>query len=186
VRTIPVKKKVLDRISFRSLDKVRKRIFGAFDKPDVKIPGKDKAKHLGEPGRLHLHQCVAQFRGALLPQTTGSIGNHFGARFIEAASKMLHEQLSDYAPRVAEKLASVESERNYLMSVASPLRDLSELTGGTKKQLGTLAKEFVRDSDIIPQPKSVERNQPTPQNAGQQGSGRHKRGESKASKSRSR
>jgi hypothetical protein len=186
VRTIPVKKKVIDRLSFRSLDKVRKRIFGAFDKPDVKIPGKDKAKHLGEPGRLHLHQCVAQFRGALLPQTTGSIGDHFGARFMEAASKMLHEQLSDYAPRVAEKLANVESERTYLMSVASPLRVLSELTGDTKKQLGALAKDFIRDADVIPQAKTVARNQTAPQQAGKQGSNRHKRGESHGSKSRSR
>lgn len=206
VRTIPVKKGVMDRISFRSVDKVRTRIFGAFDKPDVKIPGRDKAKHLGEAGRLHLHQRVAQFRGVLLPQTTESIGDHFGSRFMAAAGKMLCEQLKDYAPRIADKLASIESERTYLMSVASPLRDLSELTGNTKTQLSALASQFVREvkvipqavipqaapsqtapqQAVIPQAKDVVLDPKSPQPPGKQGSKQHKRGKSKDSKSRTR
>lgn len=187
VRSIPVKKGVLDRLSFRSLDKVRQRIFGAFDKPDVKIPGKDKAKHLGEPGRLHLHQCVAQFKGELLPQTTESIGQHFGPRFLEAASTMLRQQLGEYAPRIAEKLASIESERTYLMSVASPLRDLSELTGGTKNQLSALASQFVREAEMIPQQKDVVLDPKAPQQpkTGKQPA-KGRRGKSPGSKSRSR
>ena len=44
VRRIPVKKGVLDRLAFRSLDRVRERLFGPPDRPDVKIPGKDKAR----------------------------------------------------------------------------------------------------------------------------------------------
>jgi len=178
VRTIPVKKGVVDRLTFRSLDKVRTRIFGAFDKPDIKVPGKDKAKYLGEPGRLHLHQCVAQFRGTLLPQTTGSIGYHFGARFMEVADKMLREHLSEYAPRLTEKLASIESERTYLMSVASPLRDLSALTSGTKKQLDELATKFVHDADFTPQTKIVGSNPKAPQQPAKQDTKPENRGES--------
>ncbi|MFT4511897.1 MAG: GTPase Era involved in 16S rRNA processing [Planctomycetota bacterium] len=186
VRTIPVKKSVLDRISFRSLDKVRARVFGAFDKPDVKIPGRDKAKYLGEPGRLHLHQCVAQFRGALLPQTTESIGQHFGPSYMATAGKMLRNHLSDYAPRIAEKLASIESERTYLMSVASPLRDLSELTSGTKTQLNALASQFVREAEIIPQTKDVVLDPKAPKQPGKPGKMPQKHGKSNGSKSRTR
>ena len=155
VHAIPVRKGVLDRISFRSLDKVRLRLFGPAERPDVKVPGKDKAKYLGEPGRLHLHQCVAQFRGELLPQTTQNLGEHFGAQFIAAAGKLLTKQLAAYRPRLAEKLATLESERTYLMSVASPLRDLSKLTGDTKQQLSALATQFVREAELLPQPKDV-------------------------------
>ncbi len=187
VRTIPIKKGVMDRISFRSVDKVRQRIFGPFEKPDVKIPGRDKAKHLGEGGRLHLHQCVAQFRGALLPQTIDSIGNHFGAQFMAAAGKLLHEQLASYAPRIAEKLASIESERTYLMSVASPLRDLSKLTSGTKTQLNALASQFIRETKMIPQAKDVvlDPKAPGKQPGKQQGPSK-KHGKSNGSKSRTR
>ena len=155
VNTIPVKKSVVDRLMFRSHDRVRQRLFGTSEKPDFKIPGREKAKFLGEVGRLHLHQCVAQFRGELLPQTTSSIGTHFGPRFTESASAMLHEQFAAYKPRLAEKLEKLESERKYLMSVASPLRDLSNLTSGTKKQLADLSQQFVSNAELTPQPKDV-------------------------------
>lgn len=155
VRKIPIKKGVMDRLAFRSLDKVRQRLFGAIDKPDAKIPGKDKAKHLGEAGRLHLHQCVAQFRGELLPQTTDSLGRHFGQNFVGAASKMLHEQLSAYAPRLQQKLDEIDRERTYLMNVATPLRDLGKLTSGTRTKLAALGSQFVRDAELQPQPKDV-------------------------------
>jgi len=155
INSIPVKKSVSDRLLFRSLERVRQRLFGDFQKPDHKIPGKDKAKHLGETGRLHLHQCVAQFRGELLPQTTESLGAHFGPRFIEKASELLIEQLAAYQPRLDEKLAALEAERKYLMSVASPLRELSNLTGGTKKQLAALSTKFASSAELTPQPRDV-------------------------------
>ena len=41
------------------------------------------------------------------------------------------------------------------MSVASPLRDLSKLTGDTKQQLSALATQFVREAELLPQPKDV-------------------------------
>lgn len=153
--TIPVKKGLLDRLCFRSLDKVRLRLFGPFDKPEVKIGGKDKAKYLGEAGRLHLHQCVAQFRSELLPQTISCVGNHFGSSFMEAADKAITKQLSDYAPRIAEQLTTLESERRYLMAVASPLREMSKLTSTTKDELTALAKKFARDVKLLPKPKDV-------------------------------
>jgi len=189
VNTIPVKKSVMDRLAFRSLEKVRRRLFGAFEQPDTKIPGRDKARFLGEPGRLHLHQCVAQFRGELLPQTTESIGEHFGKRFIESASNMLTEQLKAYGPRLAEKLATLESERKYLMSVASPLRDLSDLTSGTRTQLGELAQQFVKEGELQPEPKKVVLDPQTPaaKTAPAKGAKKSgKKGKSNGSKSRSR
>ncbi|MCK5940627.1 MAG: hypothetical protein KAI24_01560, partial [Planctomycetes bacterium] len=174
VRKIPVKKGVVDRLAFRSLDKVRQRLFGAFDKPDAKIPGRDKARHLGEAGRLHLHQCVAQFRSELLPQTTQSLSQHFGERFIAQATQQLVEQLSGYAPRIAQKLEQLESERKYLMGVATPLRDLGELTSGTRTKLQALGAQFVREATLVPQAKDVvlEPKAPQPQTSAEQGKGR--------------
>ena len=155
VRAIPIRKGLLDRVMFRSLERVRERLFGAPDKPDVKIPGKDKAKHLGEPGRLHLHQCVAQFRGELLPGTTECLGQHFGDRFLAAAAAKLTEQLENYLPRIEQKLAELEAEHKYLEEVATPLRDLAALTGGTREELKTLGERFVHDVVVQPAPKDV-------------------------------
>ncbi|MCB9879604.1 MAG: dynamin family protein [Planctomycetes bacterium] len=147
VRKIPVKKGVVDHLAFRSLDKVRERLFGAFDKPDVKIPGKDKAKHLGDPGRLHLHQCVAQFRADLLPQTTGLLGEFFHRRFLETASSLLRERLAAYGPRLATERLELDAEHARLTAVAAPLRRLRAECVGMEPKLAALESQFVRDVD---------------------------------------
>ena len=108
-----------------------------------------------EPGRLHLHQCVAQFRGELLPGTTECLGQHFGDRFLAAASAKLTGHLKDYLPRIEQKLAELEAEHKYLENVATPLRDLAELTGGTRQELKTLGERFVHDVVVQPAPKDV-------------------------------
>jgi hypothetical protein len=155
VRTIPVKKGLLDRLSFRSLDRVRERLFGPPDQPDVKMLGKDKAKHLGEPGRLHLHQCVAQFRGELLPQTTSCLRQHFGDRFVAAAARRLEDGLRAYAPKLEARLREVEAEHQELAQIALPLRNIDERSEGIRRDLAALEQRFVQDPDLAPDPADV-------------------------------
>ena len=142
VDSIPIRKRLLERISFRSMASVRARIFGAPDKLDVKLPGREKAKSLGEPGRLHLHQCVAQFRGQLLPQTTEALSEHFGDRFEEAAAKLLREQLNAYLPTLRDKLEKLCAQHTYLEDVASPLRSILAVSDGTRAKLKALGDSF--------------------------------------------
>ena len=150
VRAVPVKKSLLDRLSFRSLDHVRQRLFGPFDEPVNKILGKDKAKYLGEPGRLHLHQCVTQFRGQLLPQTTGCLREHFGGRFLEAAARLLSEGLQAYAPQLDARLAEIEAEHEALAQVARPLRSIDARSEGIRSDLEALERRFMEDPELAP------------------------------------
>jgi hypothetical protein len=129
-------------VSFRSLDRVRERLFGPASKPDVKIPGKEKASRLGEPGRLFLHQCVAQFRAQLLPETTGLLREFFGAKFFAAATKALCTQLAAYEPRLLQKQQELGAVRTRLLAVAEPLRLLITATTARGPQLGELGKAF--------------------------------------------
>ncbi len=169
VRSIPVRKSLVDRLAFRTLNKVRLRLFGEPSKPDVKLPGKDKAKYLGEPGRLHLHQCLAQFRGELLPQTTEGLSRHFGERFVAAAAETLREQLTAYLPKLQQKHDQYEAEHTYLESVATPLRELAGLTSGTRTSLKELGAKFVHEvrdtfptADVVIEPAAPKANAPTP------------------------
>ena len=97
----------------------------------------------------------AQFRGELLPSTTECLGQHFGDRFLAAAAAKLTEQLENYLPRIEQKLAELEAEHKYLEEVATPLRDLAALTGGTRAELKTLGERFVHDVVVQPVPKDV-------------------------------
>ncbi|MCU0867553.1 MAG: dynamin family protein [Planctomycetes bacterium] len=142
VNAIPIKKGMLDRVSFRSLDKVRERLFGPASKPDVKIPGKDKAARLGDAGRLHLHQCVAQFRAQLLPETVAVLRDFFGPRFYTAAVELLRTQLGTYPERLRTRQQELETLRTRLLAVTGPLRQLATASQGLVPKLEELGKAF--------------------------------------------
>ena len=139
---MPLKKSMLDMVAFRSLDRVRERLFGPVSKPDLKIPGKEKAARLGEPGRLFLHQCVAQFRAQLQPETTGVLREHFGGKFFAAASKALVAQLAAYQPRLQQKQQELTAVRNRLFAVAEPIQALVDAAMARRPQLVELEKNF--------------------------------------------
>lgn len=139
---IPLKKGVLDLVTFRSLDKVRTRLFGPKEKPDAKIPGKEKAARLGEPGRLHLHQCVAQFRADLMPRTVAALRQWFGASFRAAAAARLHGQFAAYLPRLQKKQQELQAERARLSAVAVPLQKVAGRAAELQQRLLELGRAF--------------------------------------------
>ncbi|MBL8751393.1 MAG: dynamin family protein [Planctomycetes bacterium] len=162
VAAIPIKKGVLDVVAFRSLDRVRERLLGPANKPDVKIPGKEKAARLGEPGRLHLHQCVTQYRGELAPQTVAVLRRFFGADLAAATGKAVVAELEAYAPRLAEKRATLQQERDRLAAVATPIAALAAATLDVKAKLESLGRGFdlavgtqapAKDPVLEPQPR---------------------------------
>lgn len=145
VNTIPIKKGVLDLVSFRSVDRVRDRLFGSTTKPDTKIPAKDKAGRLGEPGRLHLHKCVTQYRADLAPQTIAVLREFFGTRLTATTVHELHERLRAYAPRLLEERQRLQAERTKAAAVAMPLRRVDEAAVRIRAGLAELGKQFDLD-----------------------------------------
>lgn len=156
VTAIPLKKGMLDRVAFRSLDKVRERVFGPVDHPDTKIPAKDKAARLGEPGRLHLHQCVVQFRGDVAPQTVAVLRQFFGPRWQDAAIARLQKELAGYAPRLQERLQQIDAERQRLQALAEPLGQLATRAEAAQGTLTGLGQRFdLEAATLVPQPKDA-------------------------------
>lgn len=150
---LPLKRSVVDVVAFRSLAAVRTRVLGPADKPDMKIPAKDKATRLGEAGRLYLHQCVGQFRGTLLPETIGLLREHFGPRLVAAAGAALREALASYEPRLAAQAAELATACARLRAVATPLRALQAAAARLGPRLHDLGAAF--DLDVARPPKNV-------------------------------
>lgn len=155
VAAIPLRKGVLDVVTFRSLDKVRLRLFGPNEKPDVKIPGKDKAARLGEPGRLFLHQCVAQFRADLAPRTVAVLRERFGPTLRNAVVAALRDRLAGYEPRLLQRQRELEAERARLAAVAAPLQHLAGITQSLQPRLQELGREFDQDVAAAPPAQDV-------------------------------
>lgn len=160
VAAIPLKRNVLDVVSFRSLEKVRERVFGPATRPDVKIPGKDKAARLGEPGRLYLHQCVAQFRAALLPETVGLLREFFGPRLLAVAIEALRAQLAAYQPRLRQREVELQAARARVLAVFTPLQQLRNATGALVPKLLELGKAFDHEVAAAPAKQVVLQPQP--------------------------
>lgn len=142
---IPLKRSMLDVVAFRSLDRVRERLFGPPSKPDVKIPGKEKAARLGDPGRLYLHQCVAQFRAALLPETVALLREHFGPKLLAVAVDSLRSQLAAHQPRLEQKRLELVDTRQRLLGLAAPLRQLANSSAQLVPRLQELGRAFDHD-----------------------------------------
>lgn len=154
VASIPIKKGVMDVVAFRSVDRVRERLFGTASKPDTKIPGKEKASRLGEPGRLHLHKCVTQYRGELAPQTIAVLRKFFGPELREATANALRQQLAAYAPRLQQQQKELQAERDRLAAVASPLHALAATSARLQAELTELGRQFDQEiAAITPMPK---------------------------------
>jgi len=144
---------VLDYVTFRSLDRVRTAMFGSREKPDRKIPGREKASRLGEAGRLHLHQCVAQFRSDLAPGTVAVLREYFGPSFQEAAVTMLRAGLTSYRPELAKRQAELEAERSQLLALCNPLRKVASSAIDLQQKLHALRNQFDRaEKDVVLEP----------------------------------
>jgi energy-coupling factor transporter ATP-binding protein EcfA2 len=139
---IPIKKGVFDVVALRSLDKVRLRLFGSKQKPDQKIPGRDKAARLGEAGRLHLHQRVTQFRAELAPATVSSVLQHLGVQLTKGTIDSLMQQLRAVEPRLAAAKAKLTADRARLQALLTPLQSLAAAATTLVPQLQALGKEF--------------------------------------------
>lgn len=149
--SLPVRRSMLDVVAFRSLDKVRQRLFGPAAAPDNKIPGKEKAARLGEPGRLFLHQCVAQFRADLVPSTVATLRDHLGDKHFAAAVAALRTALEQHLPRLAAHEATLRTERDRLHTIAAPLHHVAGQAASLQQKLHALGRQFEQDTTVAPE-----------------------------------
>lgn len=148
--SIPLRRSVVDLVAFRSLGRVRERLFGPADAPDAKVTAKEKAARLGESGRLHLHQCITRYRGELGPAATATLASHFNARFVAAVDAALRRALADYGPALRVEREAAAASRERLQALAAPLRGLAETVHERLDGLHELGRAFAIDLAALP------------------------------------
>lgn len=159
VDAIPIKKGVLDIVAFRSVDKVRQRLFGDKQHPNVKIQAKDKAAKLGEPGRLHLHQQITAFRAELMPAAVRTLMQHYGDKLQQATVQALQQALQRQAPALDTALQTLARELATLQALLQPLQQLQVIATDLPPKLHALAVQFgaqilaANDPVLQPQPR---------------------------------
>jgi len=178
VRAIPIRRGIFDYVTFRSLGRVRIHLFGGLDTPDRKVPGREKASRLGEAGRLHLHQCVAQFRTDLTPRTVAVVRNYFGGMLQRTAAAAIAEKLTTYEPELLAQQRDLESQRARLMALCDPLQRVATSSTDLKQKLVALRHQFDRDTvalekDVVLEPQPPHAKAPGRRESSRRGTKRH-------------
>ncbi len=155
VDTIPLKKGLFDLVAFRSLEAVRRRLFGPRECPDIKIPAKEKAARLGEAGRLHLHQCLTQLRASLVPAAVTALQQHYGTALQQATIAALQEALRAELAPIEAAVVRVGRELERLRALQRPLDELQRVVTERRRGLTGLARAFGADLATPPTEREV-------------------------------
>ena len=168
---IPLRRSLLDRFAFRPQERVRDRLFGDRNQPDRKIPAREKARRLGQPGRLYLHQCVTRLRAQLTPATAASVRRHFEDELRSTTIARIHQRLGQELPSMKQQLEHLSRERTRLQQLLEPLRELQRLAEDARRKLPALGQAFgagkafgaSKPTVLLPQARAEDRPEPVRQ-----------------------
>lgn len=139
---IPVRKNITDWLLFRTLPRLRKRIFGYRETPDLPVSQQLKLDRLGEPAQEYLESFI---RGALssalpvkLTRRADALWDQFATGFF-AAVKAKTDTLRQ---ETAEALAENKEKLAVLQRVGDAFRELGQATDQSRLATGTIRKQF--------------------------------------------
>ncbi|MEE9127927.1 MAG: dynamin family protein [Planctomycetota bacterium] len=153
VDEIPIKKGLLDLVAFRSVDKVRQRLFGASNRPDKKIQPSAKLSRLGEAGKHYIRERVTQFRNDLQRSAAAATLQRLSHDLREATVSALSKALLARQPDLRTELLRCKQHQKRLQQVLGPLTKLNAAGGDVMDNLQTLSSQYKRaDVELRVQP----------------------------------
>ncbi|MHC4513990.1 MAG: dynamin family protein [Planctomycetota bacterium] len=170
---VPIKKGLLDLVTFRSIDKVRQQLFGPSDRPNKRIEPRAKVARLGEAGKHFMRERVIQFRDNLQRTTVATALLRFDRDLRKATINALNELLAARQPQLRRDLARCEEHKKHLLLVLEPLTKLHAVATEVESKLHALSSQYARagaesllrpvaasgDGDVVLQPQPQQRTQ---------------------------
>lgn len=137
IAEIPVKKRFLDWLLFRSAHRVKKDVFGDKEKPDQNIPALIKGKRLGEAGREVMlnHYCknlTATLDDATLALPKESVTKYVDA-IIEKIARICESKDQDNKKEIADKEKGIAANTSVLEESTLIKKKVTELDQFIKK-----------------------------------------------------
>lgn len=102
---IPVQKTLWDWLLLRSQPRIRRRLFGAPDKPTLRIPREDKARRLGAPAKAAMQAALERYRERVFPELLAGIGARIFEDYSYGVIRALQARLEEVR---AERQADLE------------------------------------------------------------------------------
>jgi len=139
---IPLRRGVLDVVSFRATEQVRERLLGPFENPDRKIPARTKAARLGEPAQHAMREGLLQYHKELLPRTIEATMTRWGDALAAACCDRVRKEAAAFIPELDARLAEAERIQNNLAQIIGPVTTLATAASTVRAKVHALATQY--------------------------------------------
>ncbi len=197
---IPVRRRLLDWVFFRSTGRLRTKLFGDIENPSLRIPIEVKDRRIGKEGRDALRRELDLYKGRFFHETVQHVHRILVGRYGEAAveammgslkarDNALDTKLDSVVSRLMEHrkvLAHLTTLRSSMERASQSVDDLSTQYGGTEPSMLIQPvpepSEAEREVTLQPNPAaSTSAVSPSPSPTGLNGLPAKAKGESAAS-----
>jgi GTPase SAR1 family protein len=137
---IPVRRGIMDMITFRSEDRVRQRLFGK--NASNKISARQKAKRLGEPAKKFFNQFLLNFRDEFFPETIAETHDRYGGSLCKATVAKLHEVLESRRPGLDKSISDLAARADQIRKILSPVEELQAVAETVGSKIHALDSQF--------------------------------------------
>jgi hypothetical protein len=149
---IPVRRRLVDWLLFRSARKVRRLLFGEPGRPDLALPAAAKETRLGEAGREALEAFVAERTAAAFPRQEKAALDAFCSAHRTAFRTALTAAFEARRPDLTAEVAALDERVRFATGVVEPVRSLREETARSRGALGELHERFFPEPTVVLEP----------------------------------
>jgi hypothetical protein len=161
---IPVRRGLLDVLTLRNETKVRDRLFGPTEAPDVKIPARLKAARLGNPAKRYLNQFLLNFKDEFFKHTIKTAEQRYAGKLANLTTNQLHKLLQDREPALQQRIELLELQGHSLRRILEPLDQLAAVGDDVRSKVHALDTQFsATDPDDLLTPRSPRQSRTTGQ-----------------------
>ncbi len=149
----PIRRRVVDMITFRSIDIIRGRLFGTGGRPDRKLHSRTKKSRLGEPSKQFMREALMRFRKVLFRRTVQDTLARFREELQQATVAELHRSVKAREGDLRAALARHESDLRRQHAVLDPLEELRTRSADVATRVHALTVQFAKiDPEVLLQP----------------------------------
>ncbi len=150
---IPVKKTLLDWLLLRSQARVRRRLFGPDEKPNLRVSKDDKARRLGPPAQAAMQAALDRYQQRVFPTLLAGLGARIFEDYAYALVRGLQARIAlvreEHRAELAQLAESLRSTRKLL----NRFTELEAAIGRVRGEVRALEGRYQEaDPDLLIQP----------------------------------
>lgn len=150
---IPVRKTLLDWLLLRSQARVRRRLLGPDEKPNLRISKDDKARRLGAPAQAAMQTALDRYQQRVFPTLLSGIGARLFEDYAYALVRALQARIAEVREQHRAELAHLTEALRSTRKLLNRFTELEAAIGRVRGEVRALEGRYQEaDPDLLIQP----------------------------------